>query len=102
MKHGPHSISELISWHRHGYLEDSTVVRCNNSFSEIVYKLQIWCGRGNDELISSLSHLNFFCKFIYEARITFSFNARVLEVSTVLVEFPWIRSNRNSCSCPFL
>ncbi|CAJ2637688.1 unnamed protein product [Trifolium pratense] len=26
MKHGPHSISELISWHHHGYLEDSTVV----------------------------------------------------------------------------
>ncbi|XP_061368682.1 histone-lysine N-methyltransferase ATXR7 isoform X2 [Gastrolobium bilobum] len=26
MKHGPHSISELISWHRHGYLEDSTVI----------------------------------------------------------------------------
>lgn len=26
MKHGPHSISELISWHHHGYLEDSTVI----------------------------------------------------------------------------
>ncbi|XP_058767936.1 histone-lysine N-methyltransferase ATXR7-like isoform X2 [Vicia villosa] len=25
-KHGPHSISELISWHHHGYLEDSTVI----------------------------------------------------------------------------
>ncbi|KHN47714.1 Histone-lysine N-methyltransferase SETD1B [Glycine soja] len=26
MKHGPHSIKELISWHRHGYLKDSTVI----------------------------------------------------------------------------
>ncbi|XP_027358727.1 histone-lysine N-methyltransferase ATXR7 isoform X2 [Abrus precatorius] len=26
MKHGPHSISELISWHHHGYLKDSTVI----------------------------------------------------------------------------
>ncbi|CAK8531800.1 unnamed protein product [Lathyrus sativus] len=26
MKQGPHSISELISWHHHGYLEDSTVI----------------------------------------------------------------------------
>ncbi|KAJ1393103.1 SET domain [Sesbania bispinosa] len=26
MKHGPHSISELISWHRHGYLGDKTVI----------------------------------------------------------------------------
>jgi hypothetical protein len=30
---------------------------------------------------------DFFRKFIYEAMIKFSFNARVLEVSTVLVEF---------------
>ncbi|BAT80193.1 Histone-lysine N-methyltransferase [Vigna angularis] len=26
MKHGPHSISELISWHSHGYLKDSAVI----------------------------------------------------------------------------
>ncbi|KAK7303872.1 hypothetical protein RJT34_14790 [Clitoria ternatea] len=26
IKHGPHSIPELISWHRHGYLKDSTVI----------------------------------------------------------------------------
>uniref|UniRef100_A0A1S2XE53 [histone H3]-lysine(4) N-trimethyltransferase n=1 Tax=Cicer arietinum TaxID=3827 RepID=A0A1S2XE53_CICAR len=26
IKHGPHSISELISWYHHGYLEDSTVI----------------------------------------------------------------------------
>ncbi|TKY72684.1 Histone-lysine N-methyltransferase ATXR7 [Spatholobus suberectus] len=26
MKHGPHSINELISWHRHGYLKDSMVI----------------------------------------------------------------------------
>ncbi|XP_028180508.1 histone-lysine N-methyltransferase ATXR7-like isoform X3 [Glycine soja] len=26
MKHGPHSINELISWNRHGYLKDSTVI----------------------------------------------------------------------------
>ncbi|CAL0301540.1 unnamed protein product [Lupinus luteus] len=26
MKHGPHSISDLISWHRHGYLKDSSMI----------------------------------------------------------------------------
>ncbi|XP_072091442.1 histone-lysine N-methyltransferase ATXR7 isoform X4 [Arachis hypogaea] len=26
MKHGPHSISELISWHHHGYLQDSSMI----------------------------------------------------------------------------
>ncbi|RDY03803.1 Histone-lysine N-methyltransferase ATXR7, partial [Mucuna pruriens] len=26
MKCGPHSINELVSWHRHGYLKDSTVI----------------------------------------------------------------------------
>ncbi|KAL2340176.1 hypothetical protein Fmac_008116 [Flemingia macrophylla] len=26
MKHGPHFINELISWHCHGYLKDSTVI----------------------------------------------------------------------------
>ncbi|KAK7329350.1 hypothetical protein VNO77_23511 [Canavalia gladiata] len=36
-KHGPHSISELISWHRHGYLTDSTVVGLQmNAFSKSV------------------------------------------------------------------
>lgn len=34
MNHGPHSISELISWHRQGYLQDSSVVI---SFSDVVY-----------------------------------------------------------------
>lgn len=28
VKHGPHSISELISFHRHGYLQDSSMVSC--------------------------------------------------------------------------
>ncbi|CAL0334913.1 unnamed protein product [Lupinus luteus] len=26
VKHGPHSISEFISWHRHGYLKDSSMI----------------------------------------------------------------------------
>ncbi|XP_027903109.1 histone-lysine N-methyltransferase ATXR7 [Vigna unguiculata] len=26
MKHGPHSINELISWHSHGYIKDSAVI----------------------------------------------------------------------------
>jgi hypothetical protein len=63
MKHGPHSISELISWHHHGYLEDSTVVRCNNLFNEIIYNLQIWCRKGNDELISFLKEVHDYYQF---------------------------------------
>lgn len=65
MKHGPHSISELISWHHHGYLEDSTVVRCNNSFSEIIYKLQIWSRRENDDLISFLKAIMVIISFTF-------------------------------------
>ncbi|WJX23899.1 [histone H3]-lysine(4) N-trimethyltransferase [Trifolium repens] len=48
MKHGPHSISELISWHHHGYLEDSTVIsHFNNEYGTFVLLSAVNASKGD-------------------------------------------------------
>lgn len=41
MKHGPYSILELISWHRYGHLQDSSMVRYELGSCKVMFRLHV-------------------------------------------------------------
>ncbi|KAJ7967032.1 Histone-lysine N-methyltransferase ATXR7 [Quillaja saponaria] len=50
-KHGPHSLLELFSWHRSGYLDDSAMVRYKSGFYEkVAYSQQLSINRTHSQL----------------------------------------------------